>query len=310
MLAGCLEALAGTLRGDDELVVVDSCSRDEASLTVARDHGARALRCALPGASRARNTGWRAAHQQAVAFVDDDVRVQPGWAPALRAALVRHPEASFFTGRLGTDPGAPAAERPVALLDREAPCAVTRATVRDVGHGANLAVRRHALMAVGGFDERFGPGARWPAAEDLDLLDRLLAAGHGGRYEPTVAAWHLQWRTRRHLLPLEWSYGTGQGARLARLWADDPGRARGVARSATWDDGVRDLARCVRTGYEFGALMAGVRLAATARGALGYAAGRAVRGRFHDASSSSSSSRGTGTGDPRRSPPVSLGRGG
>ena len=285
LLAGCLDSLAGALCGDDELVVVDSCSGDDTSLTLARDHAARALRMGVPGASRARNAGWRAARHDIVAFVDDDVRVHRGWAGALRAVLRGDESVGFVTGRLGPEPGGPEVERPVALLDRATSCPLTRSTVRDLGHGANLAVRRGALEDVGGFDERFGPGAHWSAAEDLDLLDRLLGAGHVGRYEPSVDAWHVQWRTRRHLLPLEWSYGTGQGARLARLWSDDPARARAVVRTTAWDDGLRDLARCVRDHYEFGALMAGVRLAGTARGALSFAAGRAVRGRFHDATS-------------------------
>jgi GT2 family glycosyltransferase len=280
MLAACLDALAATLDIGDEVVVADSCSTTDDTASVATDHarraghGVRVLRCPRPGASLARNTGWRAAAHDHVAFVDDDVRVLPGWATALRTTLAAHPDAAFVTGRLGLAPGAAPVERPVAFLDLAAPGVIDHRTVHDLGHGANLAVRRAALEAVGGFDESFGPGARWPAAEDLDLLDRLVAAGLTGRYEPAAAAWHLQWRARRHLLPLEWAYGTGQGARLARLWHRDRVRARSVVRSAAWDDGVRDLAGCVRRGYEFGALMAGARLAGTARGALGYAVAR------------------------------------
>jgi glycosyltransferase involved in cell wall biosynthesis len=276
MLADCLGALLVSLAPLDELVVVDSCSRTGATAAVAERRGARLLRCDTPGASLARNTGWRAARHDDVAFVDDDVRVSAPWANALRAALGSHPEAAFVTGRLGLGSSPTPVERPVAVFDRAEPAVIDRAVGCDIGHGANMAVRRAALSAVGGFDEAFGPGARWPAAEDLDLLDRLLGAGFVGRYEPSVEATHAQWRTRRDLVRLEWSYGTGQGARLARLWSGDRSRARLVTPPVVWDDGVKDLATCVRRGYEFGALLAGARLAATVRGALGY---RAARGR-------------------------------
>ena len=276
LLDECLDSLDGAVAEGDEVIVVDSCSTTSDIGPVVSRHGARLVRCMRPGASLARNAGWRAACHDVVAFVDDDVRVLPQWAGALRAVLVGHPETSFVTGRLGLGPGCEPVERPVAFLDDVAPRTVDRGTVRDVGHGANLAVRRTALEAVNGFDEDFGPGARFPAAEDLDLLDRMLGAGLTGRYEPQVAAWHLQWRTRRSLVPLEWSYGTGQGARMARLWVADRGRARAVLRGATWEDGIADLLRCVRGGYEFGALLAGARLAGAADGAWRYATCRSV----------------------------------
>jgi GT2 family glycosyltransferase len=210
-----------------------------------------------------------------VCFVDDDVRVLPGWADALRASF-EDESVAFVTGRLGLEPNGAPVERPVAFLDAPHARVVDRDAVRDIGHGANLAVRRAALEAVGGFDEAFGPGAPFPAGEDMDLLDRLLGAGCVGRYEPGVAAWHVQWRTRRRLVPLEWNYGTGQGGRLGRLWAADRRRARRALRVAVWDDGVVDFSHCVRAGYRFGALLAATRLAGMARGALAYRLGGAV----------------------------------
>ena len=174
------------------------------------------MRCGWPGTSRARNLGARAAAADAIAFVDDDVRVSPDWAPGLRACLDAHPEVAFITGRITVPEHQRDAHRPVAVADHDRPLEFAGVDTAVLGHGANMAVRRPPFEAVGGFDESFGPGARYRAAEDHDLFDRLLAAGFAGRYEPAVAAEHEQWRQRWALVGLEWAYGVGTGA---RAWA-------------------------------------------------------------------------------------------
>jgi GT2 family glycosyltransferase len=267
-LDGCLAALAVSVGAHDTLIVVDSCSSGPDTAAVARRHGAVVIQAPAPGASRARNIGWRAASDPVVAFVDDDVRVAPSWAQGLRDAFAAHPGTAFVSGRLGLRPEDAGARRPVAFIDH--PCAyeIDGGWVDDLGHGANLAVRRSALEAVGGYDERLGPGAPWPAAEDLELLDRLLAAGLRGRYEPSASAYHVQWRRRRELPGLEWRYGVGQGARLVRLRRLDPARYRALARLVWGRQGVAELARCLRRREELGTLMVLARLAGTAFGQL------------------------------------------
>ena len=86
-----------------------------------------------------------------------------------------------------------------------------------------------AIAAVGGFDEAMGPGSRWPAGEDPDLLDRVLATGAHGWYEPDAAAYHEHWRRVRQYVALQHRYGIGSGARLAKLARTDQVRLRVVA---------------------------------------------------------------------------------
>lgn len=106
-----------------------------------------------------------------------------------------------------------------------------------------------------------GPGRKFRAAEDKDLFDRLLLAGVRGRYEPAISAVHAQWRSRRQRLMLNWEYGIGAGARLAKLARINPGLARGVSDDVLVRWGVRDLVGCVRRGYKFGAAAALLRTA-------------------------------------------------
>ena len=266
LLDACLAALNHSVDSGVEIIAVDSASASADVAAVAADRGARVVRSGWPGTSRARNLGARAAAGDAIAFVDDDVRVAPGWASALRACLDEHPDAAFFTGRVAVPRHQRDAHRPVAVADHADPLEFAGVDTAVLGHGANMAVRRQPFDAVGGFDESFGPGARYRAAEDHDLFDRLLAAGFVGRYEPAVAAEHEQWRQRWALVGLEWAYGVGTGARLERLRRTSPGLAGDIVAASLWRDGLRTIPRSLRDGHELNVAFVGARVAATVAG--------------------------------------------
>lgn len=261
LLAGCLAAVEPQLRPDDELVVVDSAGHRPVVAP-------RVIRVDVAGTSRARNAGWRATTGEAVAFLDDDVRVAAGWRDAVEPAL---DGVAFACGRVAVPPGQEGVERPVAVTPDvpEQPIGPSRV----IGVSANLVVRRDALVASAGFDERLGPGTSLPAAEDLELLDRLLAAGHPGRYAPSLLAVHEQWRDRRQLLRLDWGYGKGAGARA--VWAGGA-RGRRLAREALWEQGIRPVPGDLRRGYQYGVLTGLVRTGGVLAGLV---AARRVRGR-------------------------------
>ena len=274
-LDACLVALRAVLRDGDELLVVDSASRDPAVRTVAERHGATVVRCDRPGVSLARNVGARAARHDVLAYVDDDVQGAAGWAEAVAATLA-DPTVAFCTGRVGVPPAQEGYQRPVAVNDAEAPAILDTSTTDALGSSANLGIRRDVLLSSGGFDESMGGGARFEAAEDLDLFDRLFAAGHTGRYEPTAAAYHDQWRDRKALLRLDWRYGLGAGARLAKLVRTDRRRARFVVREVLVGGDLRGLGHALRAREEFAVLTILVRLAGVVAG-FAYGCTRAVR---------------------------------
>lgn len=266
-LDACLSALAGSVRPDDEVLVVDSASRGGGTATVARDHGVGYVRVDRPGTSRARNAGAREAGRSLLAFVDDDVRVTTGWADALARALTST-DATFATGRVEVPPGQEGSERPVAVTERLTAGRLDASTRGVLGASANLGIRRAALAEVGGFDERLGPGTWFSAAEDVELFDRLFAAGHHGWFEPAALAYHDQWRDRRALVRLDYGYGKGAGARLVQLLRTDPGRARAVAAETLWHGGLVPLAGDLARGYQFGALTLAARLWGTFVGGI------------------------------------------
>lgn len=273
MLERCLNALRAAVGPDDEIVVVDSASRDATGVAGrANAVGARLVRCEQPGVNRARNAGWRAAYSQLLAFVDDDVVVDPTWADAFARAAVDHPAAAFITGR--TAPLEPGAHSDVATKDDSVPATLTRTTRGDLGHGNNLLVRASALAVIGGWDEAMGVGGRFKSSPETDLYDRLFASGFTGHYEPTALARHDQWRTARELIELDWRYGYGNGARIAKLARTDRTRARGAAREAAWGWGIRRLADAVRYRHKTDAARVVTRLAGTT---VGFARGITTR---------------------------------
>ncbi len=249
LLAGCLAALCAAQVAAEDIIVVDSASSDPDAVEPARALGITVLRCDRPGASLARNAGWRMARQPLVAFVDDDVRVGPTWATTITAPFSSS-DIVLVTGAVAVD--TPVSDRAVATTDGVAGGRFSVDRTGHVGASANMAVRRDVLEAVGGFDELLGAGGRFRAAEDLDLFDRMLGYGDGW-HEVSARAVHEQWRSRRDLLGLELSYGIGFGARLAKLLRTDRARAAAIAGYEARRL-VKDLVADVRRSYEFGLL--------------------------------------------------------
>jgi histidinol-phosphate phosphatase family protein len=170
-LAHLLEALAARPAFPGRILLVDD-RRDPSSPLLAGGGPAplanrlEVLRGGGRGPAAARNRGWRTGAAAWTAFLDDDVLPHPGWSAALLEDLAAAPEgvgAVQGTLRVPLPRHRPATdwERNVAGLE----------TARWIT--ADMAVRRAALVAVGGFDERFPRAFR----EDSDLALRLRAAG-------------------------------------------------------------------------------------------------------------------------------------
>ncbi|MEX0774300.1 MAG: glycosyltransferase [Phycisphaeraceae bacterium] len=142
---------------------------------------------AAQGLSHARNHLIDAADGDWVLFVDDDVKVEPDWLAHYVSGIAAHPEAAIFGGPilpwLQEQPGRTGQyliqHYPNVLgilrLDRDTPMSPL-----VTAYGGNMMYRRD-LLAVHRFDPRRGvSGGRRGVAEEVVLINTLLAEGHPG----------------------------------------------------------------------------------------------------------------------------------
>ncbi|EHR49812.1 haloacid dehalogenase superfamily protein, subfamily IA, variant 3 with third motif having DD or ED [Saccharomonospora marina XMU15] len=169
------DSLAALLRALDtatgpppvEVLVVDDRNGGQPLSLPETRLAVRVLRCGGRGPAAARNTGWRAARTEWVAFLDDDVLPDDDWPSAV---------ADDLTG-LDDDVAASVGRIVVPLPRHRRPTDDERDTLaltRSRWITADMAYRRAVLVEVGGFDERFPRAYR----EDADLALRVRQAGY------------------------------------------------------------------------------------------------------------------------------------
>lgn len=222
VLDRCLAAIATGTMAPAEVILVDQspdglagqAERQFRALPVPFKH----VRVPPVGTSRARNIGAREAVGDFIAFTDDDCVPHPGWLAAM-VAVAREPGADAASSRVLPLPeegagliGVSLRTSTVALRFEEGGAA--RAPW-DIGTGASMLFSSERFRALGGFDEEFGPGARYRAAEDIDLFERLMEAGARVVYTPDAVVYH-QMKPRRDWLRRQVPYGYGMGAMVAR----------------------------------------------------------------------------------------------
>ncbi|MCQ4296209.1 glycosyltransferase [Pseudomonas stutzeri] len=217
-LALCLASLVGQVDAPMfEVIVVDQ-NGDDRLLEVVDQFSGQLLitheRVSFRGASRARNLGGRLARGIWLGFPDDDCRLLPN-ALSEVSRVARDPQVQVITGQTIDEAGAPN-----VLRWKQAPTVFCRRTMFGCLTEATLFVRRDLFILTGGFDERFGPGAPYPAAEGIDLMHRMFEHIGSGKacYDPQIKMRHPskippwnRWAVSRFH-----SYAIGDGALIAK----------------------------------------------------------------------------------------------
>ena len=169
------------------VLVVDD-GGDAATQATAARHGAEVLVLdPARGLNGARNAAAAHVDAELLVYVDDDVRVRPGWLAALLEAHEREPpDVGVLTGpivariedhayRTCGREGLPITFLDLGPADTDAPHA----------WGANMTIRRSALDRIGPFDDALGL-----YGDEQEWQSRLLAAGGRMRYIADAALEH------------------------------------------------------------------------------------------------------------------------
>jgi len=148
------------------------------------------------GKSYALNTGIREARGKILAFMDDDVTVEPDWLRNLTVALDDTQWAGAGGRILPEWSVPPPAWLPLQEWYGKAPLVIfdlgpEAGPLTELPIGTNMAFRKEIFEKYGGFRTDLGPcpGSEI-RGEDSEFSSRILAAGERLRYEPSAVVHH------------------------------------------------------------------------------------------------------------------------
>jgi GT2 family glycosyltransferase len=211
-LEDCLSAIDSLTYPDYEVVVVNDGSRD-ATPDIARTHKrVRVIDVPNAGLSAARNVGLAEATGEIVAYTDADTRPDRDWLTFLVQPFLT----SDVVGSGGPNV-VPPDDPPIAQCIARAPGGPTHVLLDDriAEHvpGCNMAFRRDALLAIGGFNPVY-----LRAGDDVDVCWRLQARG----WKIGFAAAALVWHHHRSSVNAYWRQQVGYGEGETWLMAHHP----------------------------------------------------------------------------------------
>jgi len=208
----CCEGLRRLEYPNFEVIVVNDGSTD-ATAEIVSQYDFRLISTANRGLSNARNTGWQAAQGEIVAYIDDDAYPDPHWLTYLAAAFMRTTHVGIGGPNLP-----PPGDGPIADCVANAPGGPVHVLLSDTEAehipGCNMAFRKTALQAIGGFDPQFRT-----AGDDVDVCWRLQQRGWSIGFSPAAMVWHH----RRNAVRTYWKQQQGYGlaeALLAKKWPE------------------------------------------------------------------------------------------
>lgn len=172
-----------------------------------------------------RNIAAKESRGQVLCFCDDDSTPTADWLSQISRTFIRNNDASVVGGPNITPPNADARERLSGFIYSSVlgtAGSATRYTLdsRKYPHfeategdlqTCNLAIRREAFEAVGGFPEHIYP------SDETVLLHKLWRDGHKMLYTPLVIVYHRRRPLILGFLRASFRYGKGRGTVVRRF---------------------------------------------------------------------------------------------
>jgi O-antigen biosynthesis protein len=238
----CLDSVLRLNYPRYDVVVVDNAPRTDATHQLVQtkyvdvEH-LHYVREDNQGQCWARNRGAVAAKGEIIAYTDDDVVVDSEWLTGIIRGFQRADNVACVNGLVlpaeietesqawfeqaggfnkGYIPG-------VYDLDANRPDRPFYPYSAGLfGTGANMAIRKSALEAVGMFDAALGAGTITTCGDDLAIYLQLLFAGYKLVYEPSALLYHFHRREYDALKKQIYNYGVGFSAFITKTLLDQP----------------------------------------------------------------------------------------
>ncbi|MFM2414034.1 MAG: hypothetical protein RJB05_1210, partial [Armatimonadota bacterium] len=153
------------------------------------------IRTKTKGKCAAANLAMRYIKTEFVVMLDDDCAVTPGWSEALLDAMLTYDDVGVVYGTVAPAFICPGGFIPQYIVPRELVVTNWLQKCRARGIGANCAYRKSYVLAIGGFNEDFGPGSRFRSCSDGELSLRCLANGFQIMETPNSTVIHYGFRT-------------------------------------------------------------------------------------------------------------------
>ena len=237
-LQRCLMSLADQSYEELTILVVDNSMDGRARAIF--DHFANDSRFSYtterrPGLSCARNTSIDRVETALLAWIDDDEVADRDWIRELVAGFIEFPEAKVICGYM-----APAELRTPAQIwfEQWGGHSKGRGFNQEVfrregaqhplyplpsfGSGGNMAYRRSAIQAIGGFDEALGAGTASSGGEDTRAFSASIMSGGVMVFRPWALTFHYHRTDPKGLANQLKGYGTGITAFYTSVLMEDP----------------------------------------------------------------------------------------
>lgn len=243
-----LQAAESAAAPQFEILVVDNAPSDDRTQNLVSSHpSVRYTHEPKAGLNFARNRAVQDATGELLAFLDDDVTVDPQWLNGLITAWSENPDAVAFTGlvlpyeleteaqilfekRGGFQRGFEKIRYGQVLSGNPVhPCGAG-----IFGAGCNMAFRRSVLLELGGFDDALDTGKPLPGGGDLDIFYRVIRAGYSLVYEPLYLVYHQHRREVEKLQHQYWTWGLGFTAFVYKSYQSDPSQRRKIRSLMGW----------------------------------------------------------------------------
>jgi glycosyltransferase involved in cell wall biosynthesis len=201
LLEQCLRSLVDqTLEKNRyEVIIVDNNSSDTTSelaqVFLTQPINAKYVLETQQGLSFARNTGWKCAIGDYIAYIDDDAIAAPDWLAVMAQFITQHSQIQVFGGPYDayTLTELPHWFPPEYGVHSLGNCDRPIQLGEEWLHGSNMVFRKDIFEKFGGFDETLGmKGKQVAYMEEVDFLLRLEKRG--------VAIYYVHNMTMRHLI--------------------------------------------------------------------------------------------------------------